>query len=170
MFNDGNLKIIDRKKDLVKLSGGEYVSLANVENNLKLLPFIDNCCVIANPAYSYCVCLICPNTNKLIEILKESNEDLHDLNVDHIKNDKEKNDFLIGLFESKKSIYANLNKQIFNHCMKKKLAKFEIPTKFKFVPEIWLPDTQLVTDSLKIKRKAIEVYYKKSIENLYELF
>ena len=37
MLPDGNLKIIDRKKDLIKLSGGEYVSLNKVESVLKLV-------------------------------------------------------------------------------------------------------------------------------------
>lgn len=46
---NGNLKIIDRKKDLVKLSGGEYVSLNKIESILKLLTFVDNCCVVAEP-------------------------------------------------------------------------------------------------------------------------
>ncbi len=37
MLPDGNLKIIDRKKDLVKLQSGEYVSLNKVESVLKLV-------------------------------------------------------------------------------------------------------------------------------------
>ena len=37
MLPGGNLKIIDRKKDLVKLQGGEYVSLNKVESILKLV-------------------------------------------------------------------------------------------------------------------------------------
>lgn len=35
MFGDGTLKIIDRKKDLVKMQSGEYVSLGKVESLLK---------------------------------------------------------------------------------------------------------------------------------------
>ena len=35
MDSDGVLRIVDRKKDLVKLQGGEYVSLGKVEANLK---------------------------------------------------------------------------------------------------------------------------------------
>lgn len=38
----------DRKKDLVKLQAGEYVSLAKVEAALKNCPLIDNICVYAN--------------------------------------------------------------------------------------------------------------------------
>ena len=37
MLPGGNLKIIDRKKDLVKLQGGEYISLNKVESILKLV-------------------------------------------------------------------------------------------------------------------------------------
>lgn len=38
----------DRKKDLVKLQAGEYVSLGKVEAALKNLPLIDNICAYAN--------------------------------------------------------------------------------------------------------------------------
>jgi long-chain acyl-CoA synthetase len=47
------------------------------------------------------------------------------------------------------------------------LERFEIPGKVKFVEEIWLPDTGLVTDSLKLKRKAIENFYAKQIDEVY---
>lgn len=54
---NGNLKIIDRKKDLVKLQNGEYVSLGKVESTLKSNPFTDNFCVYANSNYNYIVAL-----------------------------------------------------------------------------------------------------------------
>lgn len=38
----------DRKKDLVKLQAGEYVSLGKVEAALKNCPYIDNICAYAN--------------------------------------------------------------------------------------------------------------------------
>ena len=62
----GNLKIIDRKKDLVKLQTGEYVSLNKVETCLKLLQVIDNCCVYAKPFKSFTIVLITPNPKKII--------------------------------------------------------------------------------------------------------
>lgn len=54
---NGNLKIIDRKKDLVKLQNGEYISLGKVESTLKSNPYTDNFCVYANSAYNYIVAL-----------------------------------------------------------------------------------------------------------------
>lgn len=38
---------LDRKKDLVKLQAGEYVSLGKVESALKNCPLIDNICAYA---------------------------------------------------------------------------------------------------------------------------
>ena len=39
---------LDRKKDLVKLQAGEYVSLGKVESALKNCSLIDNICAYAN--------------------------------------------------------------------------------------------------------------------------
>jgi long-subunit acyl-CoA synthetase (AMP-forming) len=36
-----------------------------------------------------------------------------------------------------------------------------------FVKEVWLPETGLVTDTFKLKRKAIEAFYKQQIEEMY---
>lgn len=54
---NGNLKIIDRKKDLVKLQNGEYISLGKVESTLKSNPYTDNFCIYANSSHNYVVAL-----------------------------------------------------------------------------------------------------------------
>ena len=46
VLENGLFEIIDRKKDLVKLSGGEYIALGKVESALKLHPLIENVCVV----------------------------------------------------------------------------------------------------------------------------
>jgi long-chain acyl-CoA synthetase len=165
MLANGNLKIIDRKKDLVKLSGGEYVSLNKIESNIKLMSLVDNVCVVANSLKSYCVALVCPNLKQLKEIIKREMPDLDDdseTNSDkllaNICAELEKNDKLV----------AKLSKEIVDHCVSQGIDRFEVPVKSKFVKEIWLPDTGLVTDSLKLKRKEIEKFYAKEIEVLYK--
>jgi len=54
----GTLRIIDRKKDLVKLSGGEYVSLGKVEASLKQVPGIGQCCVFAKSDKDHCCVIV----------------------------------------------------------------------------------------------------------------
>jgi len=41
-------RVSDRKKDLVKLQHGEYISLSRVETALKMCPLVDQICVHAN--------------------------------------------------------------------------------------------------------------------------
>jgi long-chain acyl-CoA synthetase len=54
----GTLKIIDRKKDLIKLNGGEYVSLGKVEATLKEVQGIGAVVVFAMSDKSECVCIV----------------------------------------------------------------------------------------------------------------
>jgi len=58
MEEDGVLRIVDRKKDLIKLQGGEYVSLGKVEANLKQVPGIGACVVFAQSDKTYCVVIV----------------------------------------------------------------------------------------------------------------
>src|SRR5207253_6342628 len=54
---EGFLRITDRKKDLIKTSGGKYVSPQNVENLLKTQPYISQAVLIGDNR-KYCVALI----------------------------------------------------------------------------------------------------------------
>jgi long-chain acyl-CoA synthetase len=56
---------LDRKKDLVKLRGGEYVSLTKVEMAISKVPFIENCCLCASASAEHTVLLICPNPKNM---------------------------------------------------------------------------------------------------------
>ncbi len=48
-----------------------------------------------------------------------------------------------------------------------KLDKFEIPKKIKLCKEAWTPETDLVTQSLKLKRRNIATFYAQSIKAMY---
>ncbi|CAK9155734.1 unnamed protein product, partial [Ilex paraguariensis] len=55
---NGCLEIIDRKKDIVKLQHGEYVSLGKVETALIVSPYVDNIMLHADPFRSCSVALM----------------------------------------------------------------------------------------------------------------
>lgn len=58
----------DRKKDLVKLQAGEYVSLGKVEAELKTCAVVENICVYGDSSKQFTVALVVPNQKHLIEL------------------------------------------------------------------------------------------------------
>jgi long-chain acyl-CoA synthetase len=175
MLPNGSLKIVDRKKDIVKLQGGEYVSLNKIESVVKLLPFADNCCVIADSLKANCVVLICPNLKRIRDYIQEesseaagsdqqSTSSVASGDSDEIKKPAD----LFKYLEENPSLVSKLQQEMATMCLQQGIDRFEIPTRIKFVKEAWIPESGLVTDSLKLKRKEIEKFYKKEIEQLYK--
>ena len=47
------------------------------------------------------------------------------------------------------------------------LERFEIPRKISLSADPWTPETGLVTDAYKLKRKELKSHYQKDIERMY---
>lgn len=47
------------------------------------------------------------------------------------------------------------------------LERFEIPHKIRLSPDPWTPETGLVTDAFKLKRKELKTRYQDDIERMY---
>ena len=79
---NGAIKITDRKKDLVKLQYGEYVSLGKVESVLKTCALVENICIYGDSTKSFVVALVCPdkiNLERLAASLGKTNLNLANL-------------------------------------------------------------------------------------------
>lgn len=124
------------------------------------MQIVDNCCVIVNPSKSYCICIITPN-------LKKSQEFLIDKKVDLGGSDLNPDELLKLIVDKSHLVMSDFAKDLKDHCLKHNLSSFEIPSKVRFVSEIWLPDSGLVTDSFKLKRREIENFYSAQIKLLF---
>ncbi|XP_072532761.1 long-chain-fatty-acid--CoA ligase 4b [Salminus brasiliensis] len=147
---DGCLQIVDRKKDLVKLQAGEYVSLGKVETALKNSPLIDNVCAYANSNQNYVISFVVPNQKRLTELAsKKSIEGEWEELCNHAVLEQE-------VLKAIKEI-ATTNK----------LQRFEVPLKVRLSSQPWTPETGLVTDAFKLKRKELQRHYLHDIERMY---
>lgn len=53
----GRLRIVGRKKELLKTSGGKYVAPVPIEDRLKSMPFIKDAMIVGD-SYKYCIALV----------------------------------------------------------------------------------------------------------------
>lgn len=151
MAPDGTLKIVDRKKDLVKLNHGEYVSLGKVESELKTCPLVENVCVYGDPKEQHCIALVVPDRNKLTTMSEK-------LGLGHFSFEE--------LCENE-TMTGSMLKELSQHGRKAGLEKFEIPGAITLCTELWTPESGLVTAAFKLKRKPIQDYYQKDLKRMY---
>lgn len=148
---DGCLEIIDRRKDIVKLQHGEYVSLGKVEAALSVSRYIDNIMVHADPFHSYCVALVVASRTTVEDWAAKQGISFSDFSD------------LCEKEETKKEVQVSLLKE----AKKAGLQKFEIPAKIKLLSEPWTPETGLVTAALKLKRDIIRKAFSEDLSKLY---
>ncbi|KAL8231054.1 hypothetical protein R6Q57_000832 [Mikania cordata] len=149
---DGCLEIIDRKKDIVKLQHGEYVSLGKVEAVLSVSPYVDNIMVHANSFHSYCVALVVASQSAVESWALQKGIKFDDFGS------------LCEMEETVKEVYGSLLKA----AKTGRLEKFEIPAKIKLLSEAWTPESGLVTAALKLKRDVIRKAFSEELSNFYQ--
>ncbi len=148
MDDDGYLRIVDRKKELIITAGGKNISPANLEAALKTIPLVGQACAIGDnrPFVSALLVLdpeVAPAWAKSQGIEFDSLEDL-------AKNEAVIAEVQKGVDEANRGF-----------------ARAEQIKKFTLLGEEWLPDTDLLTPTSKLKRRGVHERYAAEIEALY---
>jgi long-chain acyl-CoA synthetase len=145
---DGFLYVTDRKKDLIKTSGGKFIAPQPIENKLKLNPFINEAALVGDRR-KFPMVVIAPDFAVLEKWAKEngittmSRQELVD------------NDKVRDLY---KGVVSELNQN---------LAQFEKIKKILIVPDEFSIADGTLTPTMKLKRRVVEQRYRQQIEELY---
>ena len=153
-----SLKVIDRVKNLFKLSQGEFVAPDKVQLILVNSKYINQIFLDGESKYSYAVALIYPEINECIKFLKENKK------MGNIDYDKISYDDLIG----NKSMEDEIVKDCDTIGRKSGLKGFELPKKISIINEPFSPNNGLMTNTLKLKPKNIRIKYNLELKKMYE--
>ncbi|ORX34097.1 hypothetical protein BD324DRAFT_653376 [Kockovaella imperatae] len=151
----GRLKIIDRIKNVVKLSQGEYVALEKLEGAYSLDPILAGLMVHADPTQSYLVALAVLDPSKASELItRVCGKTIPATNLQELEEAVKKPEVKQAVLDSFRKIAV---KQMF--------------TGFEHVKGIYLtlepfPES-LLTPTFKLKRNLIAKHYKAQIDEMF---
>ena len=140
------LSIVDRKKQMVKLMNGKFVSIGKVETVLAQSKFVSMVCVFTSSFKNGIIAIIIPDN---MELLKREPE------TDRLS--------LLGGGETNEALIIKHWEEEF----KSVLQKHEIPKAICLVDGPWTPETGLVTGAMKIKRHKIQEQYQAKVDKLF---
>ncbi|CUS13153.1 unnamed protein product [Tuber aestivum] len=147
---NGHLKIIDRKKNLVKTSNGEYIALEKLESVYRACPLVANICVYADKNKTKPVALIVPVEGPLKKLAAEAGVEGE----------------LEGLVHDDK-VRAAVLRELIAAGRKGGLAGIELVEGVVLTEEEWTPQNNLVTSAHKLNRRSILEKYKKEVDRAY---
>eukprot|EP01112_Ceratiomyxa_fruticulosa_P018286 TRINITY_DN5820_c0_g1_i1.p1 TRINITY_DN5820_c0_g1~~TRINITY_DN5820_c0_g1_i1.p1 ORF type:complete len:666 (-),score=148.84 TRINITY_DN5820_c0_g1_i1:185-2182(-) len=149
---DGTLCIIDRKKNIFKLSQGEYIAVEKIEGVLKQKnDLVNQIWIYGNSERSFVIAFVVPKQEKLIPFLKSKG-----IRVDSI-DDADKNP------KAREAVCQSLNET----GKAEGLYGFELPRGVQLVEEEFTEHNDLLTPTLKLKRPQLKQHFQKQIEQLY---
>ncbi len=146
---DGYLFVTDRKKDLLKTSGGKFIAPQEIESLLSRSLYVDKAIVIGDQR-KFASALIFPNVDAL-KSFAEKNQIAYASSADLVANPKVKT-----LFDG---IVENVNKG---------LSHWETIKKYAILDDELTIEADFLTPTLKMKRRNVENRYKNLIEEFYK--
>jgi long-chain acyl-CoA synthetase len=147
---DGFLKITDRKKDLIKTSGGKYIAPQAIEGKLKAqCPYISQV-IVHGDRRNF--------VTALVSLDEEATMKWASANGLNGKSYAE----VVKTSEAKQLLTPYFNE------VNKSLAKYETVKQFAILPKDLSVDEGDLTPSLKVKRKVVENKYAGLLDKMYE--
>ncbi|GMY05891.1 probable CoA ligase CCL6 [Fagus crenata] len=147
---NGAMKIIDRKKNIFKLSQGEYVAVENIESTYLRCPLLTSIWVYGNSFESFLVAVVVPD-RKALEDWAINHNVTGDFNS------------LCENLMARKYILDELNDT--GH--KNQLRGFELLKAVHLEPNPFDMERDLITPTFKLKRPQLLKYYKDTVDQLY---
>ncbi len=114
---------------------------------------MENCCLCAAASAEFTVLLICPNPKQIAAYTEKHFDE---------------KDWQKLIDDDDDEFREQILKDVHEACKKGGIERFEMPQRVKIVTDPWTPESGLVTDALKLKRKAIEQKYREEIDELYD--
>jgi|SRR5579862_1242672 len=145
---DGYLSVTDRKKDLIKTSGGKFIAPQPIENALKLHSLIGVAAILGDKR-KFPAVLVSPNFARLEDWARENGVTFSS-RAELIANPK-----VQALYEG---IVEEINQN---------LARFEKLKRVLLVPDEFSADNGVLTPTLKLRRRVAEERYRRQIDELY---
>jgi long-chain acyl-CoA synthetase len=147
--SDGYLTITDRKKDLVKTSGGKYIAPSAIEGMFKAIcPYTSQAVVIAQ-SRNFCTLLVTLDPDGITEWAKGG--PLSGKPYEEIVTSAEAEAMVAGYVDE----------------LNGKLNRWETIKKFTILPRDLSVETGELTPSMKVKRKGIETNFAEAIDKMY---
>ncbi len=136
IYPNGVAKIIDRSKNIFKLSQGEYIAPEKIENIFTLSQHIAQSMVYGDSLRSCTVAIIVPHINKCEEWAKANNKP--EQSIDQILRDEGFKQFILDDMNSL--------------CKSNKCSGLERPRDIYLTAEAFTVENNLLTPTFKLKR------------------
>jgi long-chain acyl-CoA synthetase len=147
-LEDGFIKILDRKKDIIITAGGKNITPAFIENKLKFGPYIQDAVVIGERR-KYLVALILIDEDHVTKYAQDHRIPFTTF-ADLTQNP-----------EIRKLIEGEVSK------VNKTLSQVETIKKFELLPRRFYEEDGDVTPTKKVKRRFLEKRYADLIQKMY---
>ncbi len=146
--DEGYLRIVDRKKELIITAGGKNVSPANLEAALKAQPLIGQACVLGDgEPYIAALLVLDPD----IAAAWAANHGIDASSPVELAADP--------------AILDEVAREV--DAANERFSHAESVQAFRVLGEEWLPDSEELTPTMKLKRRGITAKYGREIAELY---
>jgi long-chain acyl-CoA synthetase len=146
--DEGYIKIVDRKKELIITSGGKNISPANLEAALKTIPLVGQAAAIGDARKFVSAILVLDPEAAVVWAKSHAKESLS-----------------LAELATDPDVIAEVQAGIDD--VNQQFAQVEQIKKFTLVGEEWLPDSDMLTPTSKLKRRGVNARYADEIEAMY---